>query len=312
MELQRFLEVLPKIATQPLAILAYICLVGGWLLWFSRKRQSADFLKALDAIPRNERANFAQNAGYRYDELAQLSNSERMYILTRRYRLFAYITTLIGLVLILLSIIITAKEPAKPTVSVSQQAGHNSTQIGHVSGDVIFNQQIEHKKLLESQEPITLFTLFQTDFVGTDRTCVDWEPLKFESINKLSGQVEWQIPIPVRQCFDFAARSYFLALLIPSSPYTFTIAMYLSWEYKEVLSYVSVLALKSKSPGGEIVTSENMPFGSSIILYYEDALTYKQLGAIKEAFERNKINVQLRGQDYWQSQILQRAATRKP
>src|SRR4030095_12870482 len=79
-----------------------------------------------------------------------------------------------------------------------------------------------------------------------------------------------------------------------------------------VLSYVSVLALKSKSPGGEIVTSENMPFGSSIILYYEDALTYKQLGAIKEAFERNKINVQLRGQDYWQSQILQRAATRKP
>ena len=70
----------------------------------------ADFLSALDALPRNARATFAQQAGYRYDELAQLSNSDRLSILTRRYRLLAYLATLIGLVLIVLSIIITAKE----------------------------------------------------------------------------------------------------------------------------------------------------------------------------------------------------------
>jgi tetratricopeptide (TPR) repeat protein len=124
-ELQRFLEVLPKIGTQPLAILAYICLVGGWLLWFFRKRQSADFLKALEAIPRNERTRFAQQAGYRYNDLAQLSHSDRLSLLTRRYRLLAYIATLVALVLIVLSIIITAKETGNTRVSQNLSVGRD-------------------------------------------------------------------------------------------------------------------------------------------------------------------------------------------
>ena len=161
------------------------------------------------------------------------------------------------------------------------------------------------------QEQIALFKLFQTDFSGTDRICIDWAPLKFDRINKSSSQVEGQILIHIRQCINFAARSHFLVLLIPSSPHTFESAISLSSEYRQILSHLGGIVLKPKNPGEEIATSEDIPFGKSIVLYHEDALTYEQLGAISAAFKQNEINVQLRGLDYLQSQILQRAAAGK-
>jgi len=172
--------------------------------------------------------------------------------------------------------------------------------------------ETSESKASRSQEPITLFKLFQTDFTGTDRICVDWAPLKFDRINKSGGQVEGQILIHVRQCFDFAARSHFLVLLIPFSPHTFETAISLSSEYRQILSHLDGLVLESKNPGEEITTSEHMSFGRSIVLYYEDLLTYEQLGAISTAFKQNGINVQLRGLDYLQSQILQRSPVRSP
>jgi hypothetical protein len=114
-----------------------------------------------------------------------------------------------------------------------------------------------------SQESITLFNLFQTDFTGTDRICIDWAPLKFDRINKSGGQVEGQILIHIRQCFDFAARSHFLVLLIPSFPHTFENAMSLSSEYRQILAHLDGLVLKPKNPGEEIATSEHMPFGKT-------------------------------------------------
>jgi hypothetical protein len=110
MELQHFLSVLPKIATQPLAILAYICLVTAWLIRWFRKKQSVDFLKSLDALPSSQRANYARQAGYRYSELAQIPQKERIRVLNRRYFLYAYIVTILGVLLLILSIVVTYKE----------------------------------------------------------------------------------------------------------------------------------------------------------------------------------------------------------
>src|SRR5262245_58295464 len=94
--LERFLKILPSIASHPLAIVAYICLVGVWLLWFNRRAKSNDFLRALAVIPDVERAKFCRDSGYKYDELAQLPERQCLKLLTRRYLLIAIVVTILA------------------------------------------------------------------------------------------------------------------------------------------------------------------------------------------------------------------------
>jgi hypothetical protein len=67
-----FLDVLPKIASHPMAIVAYICVGAGWLLFALRQQRSRDFIKALESLPKEKRIQFCRDAGYSYDELATL------------------------------------------------------------------------------------------------------------------------------------------------------------------------------------------------------------------------------------------------
>jgi len=101
--IRAFLDVLPKIATQPRAIAAYICVLAAWLLLATQHARSETFLKTLDAIPQAQRAEFCRRAKYSYDELAALPAKDRLSLLTRRYFLIAYITTIIGIILLLAS-----------------------------------------------------------------------------------------------------------------------------------------------------------------------------------------------------------------
>ena len=96
--LNTFLQVLPKIASHPLAILAYLCVLGAWIVIYFRRQRSKDFLKVLQALPADEQPAFARRSGYRYDELAALSQKQRLNLLTRRYVLVAYVITIIAIV----------------------------------------------------------------------------------------------------------------------------------------------------------------------------------------------------------------------
>jgi hypothetical protein len=96
---QGFLKLLPSIAGHPLAIAAYVCVAGVWLLLVYRRAKSNDFLRALAAIPKEQREVFCRNSGYKYDELAQLPESQRLKLLTRRYLLLAFVVTVVALLL---------------------------------------------------------------------------------------------------------------------------------------------------------------------------------------------------------------------
>jgi hypothetical protein len=98
-----FLKVLPKIADHPLAIVAYISLVAVWLVWFYRRRKSKDFLKALELIPELQRAQFCQNAGYKYDELAHLPPKDRLKRLTKRDILIVRLVIVIAATLLVIA-----------------------------------------------------------------------------------------------------------------------------------------------------------------------------------------------------------------
>jgi hypothetical protein len=98
-----FLKILPSIASHPLALVAYVSVAGAWLLTFYRRQKSIDFLKTLELLPESDRITFCDKSKYRYDELAALPEKDRLKLLTKRYRLIAYIVTVIGVSLLVAS-----------------------------------------------------------------------------------------------------------------------------------------------------------------------------------------------------------------
>ena len=104
MSLKLLLDALPAIATQPLAVLAYIVLVVGWVVLQIRRQRSNVFLETLESVNKKDRPEFCLKAGYSYDELARLTRKDQMKVITRRYLLLAYLATLVAIVLFALAI----------------------------------------------------------------------------------------------------------------------------------------------------------------------------------------------------------------
>jgi tetratricopeptide (TPR) repeat protein len=114
------IEVLPKIAGSPLAIVAYVCLAGLWIFWLFRLLRSKVFIELLSKLPKNQRAQAAIDAGYQYDELAQLPKNQRLRLLTRRYLLIALLATLFVAGIIVIVAIIEGGKRARLEGELSQ------------------------------------------------------------------------------------------------------------------------------------------------------------------------------------------------
>ena len=71
-----------------------------WLVTFLRWRKSKDFLKTLELLPKEDRSVFARRSGFRYDELASLPQKQRLKLLTKRYSLFAFVVTVLAIVIL--------------------------------------------------------------------------------------------------------------------------------------------------------------------------------------------------------------------
>ena len=108
-------ELLPKIAGHPLAILACIILACVWLMAYVRQQHTKVFLKALDRVNEDERGKFAEEAGYKWDEIANLSPRDRKHALSSRYLLIAYVSTVVALALVFVAtLIVTSRAALNP------------------------------------------------------------------------------------------------------------------------------------------------------------------------------------------------------
>lgn len=119
---RQFLETIPIIATNPLAILALLVLVSAWLAWLYRLRRSKDFIEAADSLPKRERAEYYRESGYTYDELASLPKDQRAKYLVRRYLFFSYLATLVCIALLALSIINSLNQTSESVKEQSHRA----------------------------------------------------------------------------------------------------------------------------------------------------------------------------------------------
>jgi hypothetical protein len=115
-----FLKVLPSIASHLLAIMAYVCVAGVWLLWVYRRAKSNDFLRALTDIPEDRREVFCRYSGFKFDELAQLPEPQRLKLLTRRYLLLAFIVSVVALLLFGLTVLLVSSTNKTEATKVAQ------------------------------------------------------------------------------------------------------------------------------------------------------------------------------------------------
>jgi len=136
---------------------------------------------------------------------------------------------------------------------------------------------------------LTLLDLFKTDFAGSDRLCADIvkEPITLDNLKTKTAE---KVNIGVRYCVDYAAKSKFAAMYIPSvshgiegimaSHETYEVCRNIASNFK--LWIPMGLELISQSAGERKVSSQGFRFGK-LYVYHEDSLSYDQLARL-EAF----------------------------
>jgi hypothetical protein len=140
--------------------------------------------------------------------------------------------------------------------------------------------------------PLTLRTLFDTDFPEFMS-----EGSEFLLTSAKNGN---QTTIPARLFFDFNSNSTFLALFIPSGPFSYAFASAIAGQYPKLLAVLRQRFpwVKTKIPGDTSETSsENMTF-SRIYIYHEEDFSLAQLATLEAAYQQSGIMVQFRGRDY--------------
>jgi hypothetical protein len=132
-DLGAYLKVLPQIATSPLAIFAFVCVLAASTWFFYRRGESENFLKALDKIPEAQRVDFSQRAGYKYNELAQLSPKDRLKRLLARDSLILRLTVIAALILLVITSIVAVHSYRNATKI--ENSGSNTGIIQNVMGN---------------------------------------------------------------------------------------------------------------------------------------------------------------------------------
>lgn len=99
------IKVIPEAAGEPYVLAAITIVIGGWLFYINRRQRSKDFIIAGESLIPEERLIFYKNSGYSYDELASLTKEQKLSVITKKYKLFAYIATLFFIIFCLVAIL---------------------------------------------------------------------------------------------------------------------------------------------------------------------------------------------------------------
>lgn len=143
----------------------------------------------------------------------------------------------------------------------------------------------------------TLKDLFKNDFPNL---------LKVENKSIVKAIKSGQSVEVVNKVYsDDSAGTKFIAFLVPSSPETFGICSFLPAQVQPALDSLSKgIKVKSKNPGEPMIDHEAFPFSGRVFVYHEDYLSPKQIGQLTDQFEMQHFQVQFRGPDYQQVQLL--------
>lgn len=120
----KLVDIIPAVAQHPLALFAYVLLLISWVAFTFKKRNTQTFLEALEIMPDEDKAQFAKDGGYAYNELTGLNREQRYSLIVRRYRyfrLFGIIITVFILIALLVHEFVGAANSAKKIGDIEKE-----------------------------------------------------------------------------------------------------------------------------------------------------------------------------------------------
>ena len=147
----------------------------------------------------------------------------------------------------------------------------------------------DEKETKIAKKPITLRTLFETDFPNLDH---------FENVLRIkkSSANEKECEIPFRLCVDFDARSRFLAFYVGVQWETRRMCVSIAKNYKDAIQIANQSHVYSMRPPNTAETQlREVVFTGRIFIYHEYEMTQREKAELEDFYKLNGAAVQFLG-----------------
>jgi hypothetical protein len=170
----------------------------------------------------------------------------------------------------------------------------------------IFHHEPEHIPTAPQQTagvepPITLESLFKSDFPNVMKLTRDTDPVVFES-----GE---RVVVVAQEYMDFPSKSSFVGYYVPPTPLTFRTCIRLANSVNILLDHFKYnYPTQTFDPGGDITSLDDLRFSGRVFVYHMWPMTLRQKAALVDYFKSKNLAVEFRSMDYLQQQVIARQA----
>lgn len=142
------------------------------------------------------------------------------------------------------------------------------------------------------EKPITLRTLFDSDFPNTHRVG------SVLSLKESTTGTEYKVPF--RLCVDFEARSQFLIFYIDKNILTRRICVLVAQNYKDAIRISNqMVGIYSMRPSDTAETQlKDVVFSGRIFVYHDYPMNLREMAELEDFYKLNGAAVQFRGPTY--------------
>lgn len=160
--------------------------------------------------------------------------------------------------------------------------------------------EVKQSQKTPDAKPVTLETLFKTDFPYTFKFAKPSDPIVFEDGTK--------VVITAQEYADFQAKSAFMGYYIPMTPFTFRVAVRIANSVKSSLQQAHKgVETQTYDPDDSPTSLDGLSFSGRVYLYHEYPLTLKQKSVLADYYESKKLDVEFRGTQYlWSSEMAKK------
>lgn len=149
--------------------------------------------------------------------------------------------------------------------------------------------------------PLSLHDLFKTEFSNDLKV----------TMSSVLNTFGWSQPIEEQLYFDPAPKSLFVGYYIPDSPHFIETCRLLANRPPETIAY---LDKQIKVQGGavpdEVMTDmKSTAFTGRVYIYHESTIRIQDKAKLMDLYERKKLDLILRGPDYWAAYVASRDKT---
>jgi hypothetical protein len=151
------------------------------------------------------------------------------------------------------------------------------------------------------EPPITLESLFKSDFPNVMKLTTNTDPIVFENGARVA--------VVAQEYMDFPSRSSFVGYYIPPTSLTFRTCVRLANSVNVLLDHFKhTYPMQTFDQGGDITSLDDIQFSGRVFIYHMWPMTLTQKATLVDYFKSKDLAVEFRSMDYLQQQVIARKA----